>query len=107
MACRRTSFRDVLTRGFAAMALLGIQGFGLTGASALLLGASTNSAFAHDGHGGFHHRGFAIGVGVGLYPYYGYGGYWPYYGDVGVCYAVSRRVKTRWGWGTRRVSICE
>jgi hypothetical protein len=110
MACRRTSFRNVLTRGFAMVALLCIHGLGLTGASALLLGASTTSALAHDGHfhgGGFHGRRFAVGLGFGLYPYYGYGGYWPYYGDVGVCYAVSRRVKTRWGWGTRRVSICE
>jgi hypothetical protein len=107
MADRRTSFRDVQTRGLGVMALLCIHGFSLASASALLLGTSTISALAHDGYGGFHHHGFRIGVGVGLYPYYGYGGYWPYYGDVGVCYAVSRRVKTRWGWGTRRVSICE
>jgi hypothetical protein len=103
----RTSFRDVLTRCLAVFTLLCVYGFSLFGASVLLLGASTTSAAAHDGHSGFHHRGFGIGVGVGLYPYYGYGGYWPYYGDIGVCYAVSRRVKTRWGWGTRRVSICE
>ena len=49
----------------------------------------------------------AADFGFGFYPYYGYGGYWPYYGDAGVCYAVRQRVKTRYGWGTRRVSVCE
>ncbi len=92
------------------MALLGIYG----GAAALLWGASTHQALARGGFhaggfhgGGFHGRGFGLGWGFGPYPYYGYGGYWPYYGDVGVCYAVRQRVKTRWGWGERRVSICE
>jgi hypothetical protein len=108
-AQNRNSFRKVPTRFFAMMALLCAYGFSLIGASALLLSASATSALAHDGfhRGGFHGRGFGVGLGVGPYPYDGYGGYWPYYGDVGVCYAVSRRVKTRWGWGTRRVSICE
>jgi hypothetical protein len=103
----RTSFRDVMTRWLAVMALLG--------ASALVLGTSTTSALARGGHGGFHHGGFhhggfyghRFGWGWGPYPYYGYGGYLPYEGDVGVCYAVRQRVKTRWGWGIRRVSICE
>ncbi len=59
--------------------------------------------------GGFRGRGagFGLGLGLGLYPYYGYGGYWPYYGDVGVCYVVRQRVLTRYGWRIRRVSICE
>jgi hypothetical protein len=125
MACKRTSFRNTLTRGLAVMALLCIYGFSGIGASALLVSASTTSALARGGGGhggghggggfhgfhggGFRGRGFGYGWGPGFYPYggYGYGGYWPYYGDIGVCYAVQQRVKTRYGWGTRRVSICE
>jgi hypothetical protein len=108
----RNSFRDVLTRGLSVMALLCVYGFGLIGGSVLVLGATTNSVLARGayGHGGFHgggFRGHGLGFGWGPYPYDGYGGYWPYYGDVGVCYAVRQRVKTRWGWGVRRVSICE
>jgi hypothetical protein len=110
----RTGFRNVLTRWLAVMALLCTYGFGLIGASALLLAASTHQAVARGGighggfhDGGFHGHGFGLGWGPGFYPYYGYGGYWPYYGDAGVCYAVRQRVKTRWGWGVRRVSICE
>jgi len=86
----------------------------LLGASTLVLGTSTTAALARGGHGGFggfhHHGGFyghGFGFGWGPYPYYGYGGYWPYEGDAGVCYVVRQRVKTRWGWGVRRVSICE
>lgn len=128
MAPKRRSFRNILTRSLTVVAFLCIYGFGSIGASALLLGASTTSALARGGHGGgghgggghrgggfhgfhgggFHGRGFGPGWGLGFYPYgYGYGGYWPYYGDVGVCYAVRQRVKTRYGWGIRRVSICE
>jgi len=110
MADKRTSFRNILTRSLAVMALLWIYGFSLLGASALLLGASTTSAVARGGGfhgGGFRGAGFGLGLGLGLYPYYGYGGYWPYYGDEGVCYAVRQRVKTRYGWRIRRVSICE
>ena len=113
----RMSFRNILTRWLAVTAMLCTYGFGHAGASALLLAASTHQAVARGGHGygGFHHGGFhhgsfrhhGFGYGWGPYPYYGYGGYWPYYGDAGVCYAVHQRVKTRWGWGTRRVSICE
>ena len=114
----QTSFRDALTRWLAVMALLFIYGFSLIGESALVLAASTDQAVARGGHGhggfhgggfhsGFHGHGFGLGWGPGFYPYYGYGGYWPYYGDAGVCYAVRQRVKTRWGWGIRRVSICE
>lgn len=122
MAQHRTRFRDGLRRCLAVMAVLSVYGFGLIGASALLLAASTHQAIARGGfgHGGFHgggfhgggfhgggFRGHGFGFGWGPYPYYGYGGYWPYYGDAGVCYAVRQRVKTRWGWGIRRVSICE
>jgi hypothetical protein len=117
MAHDRTRFRDALTRCLAVAALLGIYGISLIGASALLLAVSTHQAVARGGygHGGFHgggfhaggFRGHGFGFGWGPYPYYGYGGYWPYYGDAGVCYAVRQRVKTRWGWGIRRVSICE
>lgn len=109
----RTRVRNFLTRGFAVMTLLCMYGFSLIGGSALLLGASTTSALAGGGFhgggfhgGGFRGRGFGFGFG---YPYYGYGygGYWPYYGDEGVCYAVRQRVKTRYGWRIRRVSVCE
>jgi hypothetical protein len=114
MAHHRTSFRNILTRSLAVMALLCIYGFSFIGASALLLGASSTSAFARGwgrGGGGFRGGGFrgrGGGWGLGFYPYgYGYGGYYPYYGDVGVCYAVRQRVLTRYGWRIRRVSICE
>jgi hypothetical protein len=109
-----TRFRNFLTRSLAVMTLLFMYGFSLIGGSALLLGASTTSALARGGHGfgggggrGFGGGGFR-GGGFGFgYPYYGYGGYWPYYGDEGVCYVVRQRVKTRYGWGIRRVSVCE
>jgi hypothetical protein len=121
MAHNRTRFRNFLTRSLAVMALLCMYGFSLIGGSALLLGASTTSALARGGGGGgrgfggggfrgggFRGGGFrGGGFGFGLGPYYGYGGYWPYYGDEGVCYAVRQRVKTRYGWRIRRVSICE
>ncbi len=117
MTHARTCLGNVLTRRLAVMALLCNYGFGLVGASALLWTASMHQAVARGGfgHGGFHgggfhgggFRGHGFGFGWGPYPYYGYGGYWPYEGDVGVCYAVRQRVKTRWGWGVRRVSICE
>ena len=124
MADKRTRFRNFLTRGLAVMALLCMYGFSLIGGSALLLGASTTSALARGG-GGFGGGGFrwrrlsavavsepwrlsrSVGFGFGFYPYYGYGGYWPYYGDEGVCYSVRQRVKTRYGWRIRRVSVCE
>ena len=130
MAHNRTRFRTLLTRSLAVMALLCMYGFSLIGGSALLLGASTTSALARGGGRGFGGGGFrgggfrgggfrgggfrgggfrggGFGFGLGLYPYYGYGGYWPYYGDAGVCYAVRQRVKTRYGWRIRRVSVCE
>jgi len=47
------------------------------------------------------------GFGLGYYPYGYYGGYYPYYGDAGVCYSVRRRVMARYGWRIRRVSVCE
>jgi uncharacterized membrane protein len=116
MVQSRTGFRKILTRSLAVMAMLCIYGFSFIGASALLLGASSTSAFARGGGGfrgggfrggGFRGGGFrggGFGWGLGLYPY---GYYPPYYGDVGVCYAVRERVKTRYGWRIRRVSICE
>jgi len=131
MAYQRTTFRNVLTRGVALIAMLCIYGFGLLGASALLLGASSTSALARGGGhgggghgfgGGFHGGGFrgggfrgaGIGLGLGLglgYGYYGYpydyGGYYPYEDDVGACYLVRQRVMTRHGWRIRRVSVCE
>jgi hypothetical protein len=116
MAQNRTSFRHFLTRSLAGLALLCLYGFGFIGASALLLGASTTSALARGGgghggggfhgggfhHGGFRGAGFGLGLGLGYYD-----GYYPYYGDVGVCYVVRQRVMTRYGWRIRRVSICE
>jgi hypothetical protein len=121
MAYNRTTFRKILARGLAATALLCIYSFSILGASALLLGASSTSALAFGGHGGgghggggfhgggFHGGGFrgGFGWGPGYYGPYGHGGYYPYEGDVGVCYAVRQRVKTRHGWRIRRVSICE
>jgi hypothetical protein len=133
MAENRTSFRRILTRALALMAMLCIYGFSFIGASALLLGASSTSALARGGgHGGFGggggrgfggggrgfgggfrgggFRGAGIGLGLGLglgygYPYYG--GYYPYYEDEGACYVVRQRVMTRYGWRIRRVSVCE
>jgi hypothetical protein len=111
MAQNRTTFRNILVRSSAMMVLLGIYGFSIIGTSAVLFGASATSALAGGGFhgGGFRGGGFGLGLGLGLYPYYGYGygGYWPYYGDEGVCYAVRQRVKTRYGWRMRRISICE
>jgi len=115
MPHNRSSFRNILTRGLAMMALLCIYCFSVIGTSAVLLGASTTSALARGGGGrggggGFRGGGFrggGFGFGLGLYPYYGYGGYWPYYGDEGVCYSIRQRVKTRYGWRIRRVSVCE
>jgi hypothetical protein len=114
MAHNRTSFRNCLTRSLAVMALLCIYGFSFIGASALLLGASSTAALARGRGGGFRGGGFrgggfrgaGFGLGLGLYPY-GYGGYYPYYGDAGVCYVVRQRVLTRYGWRIRRVSVCE
>jgi hypothetical protein len=104
----------MLTRGLAVMALLCIYGFSFIGASGLLLGASSTPALDRRSRGGggfrgggFRGAGFGLGWGWGLYPYGYYGGYYPYYGDVGVCYAVRQRVKTRYGWRIRRISICE
>ena len=57
--------------------------------------------------GGFRGAGFGRGLGLGLYPNYGYGGYYPYYGDLGVCYEVRQRVLKPYGWRVRRISICE
>jgi len=130
MANDRTSYRNILTRGLAVMALLCIYGLSIIGASALLLGASTTSALARGGGGGrggggfrgggfrgggFRGAGLGFGLGLGLGGLYGpygyggypYGGYYPYYGDAGACYAVRRRVWTAYGWRIRRVSVCE
>jgi hypothetical protein len=133
MAHNRTTFRKLLTRGLALVAMLCVYGFSLIGTSALLLGASATPAqargfgrgfgggFRGGGFrgGGFRGAGIGLGLGLGLglaapygyyggygYPY-GYGGYYPYAGDVGVCYAVRRRVWTPYGWRIRRVSVCE
>ena len=75
MAHHRTSYRNILTRGLAVIALLCIYGLSIIGASALLLGASTTSALARGGGGfrggGFRGGGFrGAGFGLGLgYPY--------------------------------------
>jgi hypothetical protein len=130
----RTTFRNILTRGLALVAMLCIYGFGLIGSSALLLGASSTAAQAR-GFGGFRGGGFrgggfrgggfrgggfrgaGIGFGLGLglaapYAYYGgygypygYGGYYPYY-DEGACYLVPRRIWTPYGWRIRRTQVC-
>src|SRR4030088_3296629 len=75
MANNRTSYRNILTRGLAVMALLCIYGLSTIGASALLLGASTTSALARGGGGfrgggfrggGFRGAGLGFGLGLGL-----------------------------------------
>lgn len=124
MAHNRTSFRNILTRSLAVMAMLCIYGFGLIGGAVLLSGASSTSALARGGGGGghgggghgfgggfhgggFHGGGFrGAGFGLGYGAYYPYG-YYPYYEDEGVCYVVRQRVMTRYGWRIRRVSVCE
>jgi hypothetical protein len=102
MAHNRTTFRKIVTRGFALIAMLCIYGFSLIGTSALLLGASTSTAHARGGGGfrgggfrgggfrgggfrggGFRGAGLGLGVGLGLglaaAPYGYYGGYgYPY-----------------------------
>ena len=107
----QTSFRRILTRSLAVMAMLFMYGFSFIGASALLLGASSTSALARGGGrgggGGFRGGGFrGGGFGLGVYPGY-YDGYYPYYEDEGVCYVVRQRVMTRYGWRIRRVNVCE
>src|SRR6202011_633025 len=104
MGYQRTTFRNILTRGLALIAMLCIYGFGFLGASALLLRATSTSALARGGgHGGFGGGGrsfgggfrgggfrgggfrgagiglgLGLGYGLGLYGPYGYGGYYPY-----------------------------
>jgi uncharacterized membrane protein len=119
----RTTYRNILTRSLAVMALLGIYCFSIIGASAVVLGASSTAALARGGGGrggggfrggGFRGAGFGagIGLGLGLYGPYGYGGYYPYgysgyYDEGGICYLVRRRVLTPSGWRIRRVRMCE
>jgi hypothetical protein len=67
----------------------------------------TASARGGHGGGGFRYHGGFHGGGFGIFAPYGPYGYIPYYGDAGVCYEQHQRVKTRYGWGIRRVSICE
>jgi hypothetical protein len=115
----RSSFRKIITRGLALMAMLCVYGFSLIGTSAVILSASATPAHARGRGGGFRGGGFGgrgIGLGVGLglglaspyYGGYGYGGY-PYgyssYYDPG-CYVVRRRVMTPYGWRIRRVTVC-
>jgi hypothetical protein len=115
MAQKQASLRNILTRGLALMVMLSIYGFNFIGGSALLLGASSTGAQARGHGGGFRGGGFrgggfrgaGLGLGLGLAPYGYYGGYYPYEGDAGVCYAVRRRVLTRYGWRMSRVSVCE
>jgi hypothetical protein len=114
------SYRSILTRGLSAIALLAICSFGVVGASAVLLGASSSAALAHGGGGhgggghggGFHGGGFrgfrGGGFGFGYwgpgydypYGYFGYEDYEP------VCYVARQRVMTRRGWRIRRVDVC-
>jgi hypothetical protein len=110
MGHNRSSLRRIVTRSLAAIVMLCMYGIGLIGGSALLSGASSTSALARGGGRGFRGGGFrgaGIGLGLGYYGYPYYSGYYPYYQDEGVCYAVRRRVMTRYGWRIRRVSICE
>src|SRR5260370_9097679 len=109
MANNRTSYRNILTRGLAVMALLCIYGLSLIGASALLLGASSTSALARGGgggRGGFRGGGFCgagggVGFGLGLFPFFS--GNYPYFGHAGGFYsglppvlpALCRAIHTR------------
>jgi hypothetical protein len=54
MPQNRQSGSNVLTRGFSAIAVFAVCSFGVAGASAVLLGASSTAALAHGGggHGG-------------------------------------------------------
>jgi hypothetical protein len=135
MAHSPTSIRKSITRGLALMVMLCIYGFGLIGASAVMLGVSSVPAQARGGRGGgfgggfrgggfrgggfrgggFRGAGIGLGLGLGLAasPYYygGYGGY-PYgyggyygYGDGDGCY-VARRIWTPYGWRIRHVPVC-
>ena len=115
MAHPRTSFRKVVTRGLALMAMLCIYSFGLFGTSALMLAVSSVPAQARGGGrgggfrgGGFRGAGIGLGLGLGLAAPYYYGGY-PYgyagyYNDG--CYVVRRRIWTPYGWRIRRVPVC-
>jgi hypothetical protein len=76
--------------------------------------ASGTKAFARGGHigwgglhrGGWHHGGFG-GFGWGYGPWsYPYDDGQPLFYGRG-CYALNERVRTRYGWGIRRTSICE
>ena len=100
MAHSRKTFRSIVTRGLALMAMLCIYGFGLIGTSAVMLGASTAPAQARGGRGGgfgggfrgggfrgggfrgggfrgggFRGAGIGLGLGLGLAAPYYYGGY--------------------------------
>jgi hypothetical protein len=134
MAHNRSTFRNILTRSLALMAMLCIYGFSLIGTSALMLGASAAPAQARGfgrgfGGGGFRGGGFrgggfrgggfrgaGVGLGLGLglglaapYGYYGgYGypyGYGGYYPYDAGCYA-TQRIWTPYGWRLRRVLVC-
>jgi hypothetical protein len=130
MAHKRTSPRNILTRGLALIAMLCIYGFSFVGGSALLLGATSSAALARGGGGGghggggfghgggfrgggFRGGGFGLGFGLGYYGYgypygydypYGYGGY---YDDGGGCYVERQRIRTSRGWRVRRVEVCD
>jgi hypothetical protein len=127
MPRNRTSYRDILTRGLSAIALVAVCGFGVVGTSAVLLGVASTAAFAHGGgghgggggghgggggfHGGGFHGGGFRGGGFGFgfwgpgydYPY----GYVGYDDDGPNCYLVRRRVMTRHGWRMRRAQVCD
>ena len=102
MAHSRTSFRKIITRGLALMAMLCIYGFSLIGTSAVMLGrirhigagpwssaaaASAAADFRGGGFrgggfrgrrvwrgGGFRGAGIGFGLGLGLAAPYYYGG---------------------------------
>jgi hypothetical protein len=122
MPQNRQSGSNILTRGFSAIAVFAVCSFGVAGASAVLLGASSTAALAHGGGGhggggggghggggfrggGFRGGGFGFGYwGLGYdYPY-GYGGYYDI--DETTCYVARRRVMMRHGWRIRRVDVC-
>ena len=108
MAQDHTGYRNIMTRALSTIALFAVCGFGVVGASAVLLGASSTAALAHGGGGhgggggghgagavadfmaevdstvvpyGGHFRGGGVGIGFWGPGYYYPDGYSGYYGD--------------------------
>jgi hypothetical protein len=87
-----------------AIALLVLAAVGLaSGTEAIARGGHVGGGHFH--HGGWYGGGFGWGLGYGPWGY-PYDDGQPLFRGRG-CYAVQQRVRTRYGWGIRRTSICE